>query len=313
MSMTDRPAAEVRDARPGAVIAAAGLTKAYGSQRGIVDVSFTVAAGEVFGFLGPNGAGKTTTIRLMLDLLRPTAGTVELFGLPPGDIAARRRVGYLPGDLRLYDRLTAREHARYFAHLRAMPDLGDAPELAERLGLEMDRPTRQLSRGNRQKVGVMLALMHRPELLILDEPTGGLDPLVQQTFNQILHETTDGGGTVFLSSHVLSEVQHVADRVGVIRDGRLMLTESVETLRIRASRRVEARFAAAPPADAFAGLEGASEISRDGDRVLFALHGEVDALLKRLADYHVAALDSHEADLEDVFLQMYSEGAADAA
>jgi beta-exotoxin I transport system ATP-binding protein len=288
------------------------VTKRYGSARGVDDLEFSIAPGEVFGFIGPNGAGKTTTIRLALDLIRPTAGRIELFGRPPGLPEARRRVGYVPGDLRLYDRMTGREHARHFASLRGMRGTGDAIALAERLELDLDRRVHDLSRGNRQKVGLVLALMHRPDLLVLDEPTSGLDPLVQQTFADLMRETARHGRTVFLSSHVLSEVQQVADRVGVLREGRLVVVESVETLRSRAFVRVEAAFASPPPSEAFAGIAGVRELERHGATVLFALEGEIDPLLKRLAAYHVRALDSHEADLEDLFLALYAREAGDA-
>jgi beta-exotoxin I transport system ATP-binding protein len=290
-----------------AVARTEGLTKYYGRARGIVDVDLVVEAGEVFGFLGPNGAGKTTTIRLMLDLIRPTRGRVELFGLDArrDGVEIRRRVGYLPGELRLYERLTVRELFRYFAHLRRMRGLGRAEPLAQRLELELDRPIGDLSKGNRQKAGLVQAFMHEPELVVLDEPTAGLDPLVQQTFYGLVRETTAAGRTIFLSSHVLSEVQHVADRVALVRDGRLELVESVERLRARARGRVEVTFAAPPPAAAFADVPGVRELGRRGDVVTLSLEGEFDPLLKALSRHRVVALDSHEADLEDVFLDLY--------
>ena len=297
------------------VIRAERLTKFYGRERGVVELDFEVERGEVFGFLGPNGAGKTTTIRLMLDLIRPSSGRVELFGADPRrDVALRRRIGYLPGDLRLYDRLTARELLAYFARLRRLDGLGSAPALAERLELELDRPLHALAKGNRQKVGLVQALMHRPDLLVLDEPTAGLDPLVQQTFYDLLAEAVADGATAFLSSHVLPEVQRVADRVALIREGRLVLVEEVESLRRRASAHVEATFAAPPPVGAFAGLPSVRELFRHGATVRFSLTGEADPLVKALARHRVLAIDSHEADLEDVFLSLFrDEDARDAA
>jgi beta-exotoxin I transport system ATP-binding protein len=291
-----------------AAIEAEALTKTYrGGARGVEDLSFRIAAGEVFGFLGPNGAGKSTTIRLMLDLIRPTSGRLEILGRDArrGGVAIRARTGYLPGDLRLYPRMTARDLVGYFAHLRRMPDTGDAQDLARRLDLDLDRPLRSLSRGNRQKVGLVQAFMHRPELLVLDEPTSGLDPLMQQAFAALTRETTDRGGTVFLSSHVLSEVQHVAHRVGVVREGRLELIDTVEALRARAATRVEVTFGAPPPDRAFEGLAGVRVLERSGPVVIMALDGSADALVKRLAGFEVIAIDSHEADLEDVFLGLY--------
>jgi len=298
-----------------AVARAEHLTKFYGRDRGVVDLDFEVDGGEVFGFLGPNGAGKTTTIRLMLDLIRPTRGRIELFGLEPHlDVALRRRIGYLPGDLRLYERLTARELLTYFANLRSMRGLGTTTVLADRLELELDRPIRALSKGNRQKVGLVQAFMHEPELLVLDEPTAGLDPLVQHTFYDLIDEAKAGGATVFLSSHVLPEVQHVADRVALVRDGRLVLVAAVDDLRARALTRVAVTFATLPSSSAFAGVAGAREIERSGRTILFSLEGEADALVKALARHRVVALDSHEADLEDIFLALYgNEETRDAA
>ena len=300
----------------GPAIEAEALTKTYrGGARGVEDLTFQIAHGEVFGFLGPNGAGKSTTIRMMLDLIRPTSGRLTILG---GDArrdgpAIRARMGYMPGDLRLYPRMTARELVGYFAHLRRMDDTGDADALAGRLDLDLDRPLRALSRGNRQKVGLVQAFMHRPELLVLDEPTSGLDPLVQQAFAGLARETVERGGTVFLSSHVLSEVQHVADRVGVVREGRLELIDTVESLRARAAQRVEVTFASTPADGALDGVPGVRVLERHGAVVLMALEGSIDALVKRLAHFEVLAIDSHEADLEDVFLGLYRSEAPNAA
>ena len=275
-------------------------------------VAFAVERGEVFGFLGPNGAGKTTTIRLLLDLIRPTAGRIDVFGLEArhNSLAIRRRLGYVPGDLRLYERLTGRELLGYFARLRGLDGIGDGERLAARLELDLDRRLGELSTGGRQKAGLVQAFMHRPELLVLDEPTSGLDPLVQQTFHELVRETADDGRTVFLSSHVLSEVQQLALRVAVLREGRVVLQETVEALRARAGKRVVAAFASAPPADAFAHVAGARELARRGATVTFALDGEADPLVKALARYEVRDLDVHEADLEDVFLDLYRSGDA---
>jgi ABC-2 type transport system ATP-binding protein len=298
-----------------AMIWAEGLTKFYGESRGVTELSFEVEAGEVFGFLGPNGAGKTTTIRLMLDLIRPSSGKLELFGLDvrKQSVAVRSRAGYLPGDLHLYERLTPREYLRYVAALRGLDGLGEGEALAERFELELERPIRALSKGNRQKVGLVQAFLHQPDLLLLDEPTSGLDPLVQQTFNELLREVVAEGRTVFLSSHILSEVQRLADRVAIIREGSLELVEAVDVLRARAFVRVEATFSTPPPQEAFANLPGVRELERRGPVVVLALEGAADPLIKALARYEVLALDSHEADLEDFFLALYREGSAGAS
>jgi ABC-2 type transport system ATP-binding protein len=219
----------------------------------------------------------------------------------------RRRIGYVPGDLRLYERLTARELIRFFASLRGRDDLGAAERLAGRLELELDRPIRSLSKGNRQKVGLVQALQHRPELLVLDEPTAGLDPFGQQLVHELLREAAAEGRTVFLSSHVLSEVQEVADRVAIVREGRIVLVEEVELLRARAFTRVRATFGVPPPPGAFAEVPGVRELERRGRVVVLALEGQADPLVKALARYEVVALDSREADLEDVFLGLYRE------
>jgi ABC-2 type transport system ATP-binding protein len=298
-----------------AMIWAEGLTKFYGESRGVTELSFEVEAGEVFGFLGPNGAGKTTTIRLMLDLIRPSSGKLELFGLDvrKQSVAVRSRAGYLPGDLHLYERLTPREYLRYVAALRGLDGLGEGEALAERFELELERPIRALSKGNRQKVGLVQAFLHQPDLLLLDEPTSGLDPLVQKTFNELLREVVAEGRTVFLSSHILSEVQRLADRVAIIREGSLELVEAVDVLRARAFVRVEATFSTPPPQEAFANLPGVRELERRGPVVVLALEGAADPLIKTLARYEVLALDSHEADLEDFFLTLYREGSASAS
>lgn len=297
-------------------VEADGLGKTYrGGARGVIDLTFRVEPGEVFGLLGPNGAGKSTTIRMMLDLIRPTTGTLRLLGRDPrrDGPRVRARTGYLPGDLRLYPRMTGAGIVGWAARLRRMTGTGDAAALAERLRLDLGRPVGDLSRGNRQKVGLVLAFMHRPDLLVLDEPTSGLDPLMQQEFAGLVRAATARGATVFLSSHVLSEVQHVADRVGVVRDGRLELVASVDDLRARAAQHVEVTFAAPPPPGAFGDVPGVREVRRDGAVVLMSLDGAADALVKRLARFEVLRIDSHEADLEDVFLGLYGAGGAGAA
>jgi beta-exotoxin I transport system ATP-binding protein len=294
-----------------AVIRADRLTKRYGGTTGVLDLTFELHAGEVLGFLGPNGAGKTTTIRLLLDLIRPTAGRIEVFGLDPRSNSReiRRRIGYLPGDLRLYERLTAGDHLRYASGLRGLKGTGDGEAIAHRLELELDRPVRSLSKGNRQKVGVLLALFHRPELVVLDEPTSGLDPLVQQVVYALLRERVADGGTVFFSSHVLAEVQEVAVRVAAVRVGRLELLDTIEALRTRAFTRVEVAFRAPPPPHALDDVPGVRELERRGATLVLALTGPADPLVKALARHEVLTLESREPDLEDVFLDLFRKDA----
>ena len=225
------------------VVSAENLTKTFGTHRGVSGLDFTVAAGEIFGFLGPNGAGKSTTIRLLTGL-HPTSGAATLFGSDPiaAAVDIHRRIGYLPGGLALHPRLTGRQHIDFAAHVRGMRDRDFLNELVSRFQVELERPTRTLSKGNRQKIGILLAVMHRPELVILDEPTSGLDPLMQNEFEHLMRELVSSGATVFLSSHELDEVQRVANRVAIIKEGRLIVTDTVDALRRDASRTIEFSF-----------------------------------------------------------------------
>lgn len=286
-----------------------GLTVRYGEARGIEEVDLVVHRGEVFGFLGPNGAGKTTTIRTLLDLLRPTRGSAEVHGFDShlDSIEVRRRVGYVSGDIELYERLTGREHLDWLAGLRGDVDEATRDALAERFQAQLDRPIKQLSRGNRQKIALVQAFMHRPELLILDEPTAGLDPLMQDEFIHLLRETVAEGRTVFLSSHDLDEVQHVADRIGIIREGRLIAMESVEELRRKAVRKVELVFTEPVPDSEFTGLTGVRSVSVEGNVVRLAIAGSPDDVVKAAARHTLVDLVSEPADLEEIFLGYYRE------
>ena len=301
------PPPEPSRARGSSTIALAGVTKRYRGGGGIEHVTLEVPSGEVFGFLGPNGAGKTTTIRLLLDLIRPDAGRISLFGLDArrDSVAIRRRVGYLPGDLALYERLTARELLTHFSHLRGGPPWASVASLAERFELELDRTIRSLSKGNRQKVGLVQALMGEPELLILDEPTSGLDPLVQQQVHKVIRETAADGRTVFLSSHVLSEVGRIADRVGLIRQGRVIAVKRVDELRGRPVHLVDVRFADDPPSGVLTGVPGVGRVEERGRDVHLELTGSFDPLVHELARHRVADLSIREPDLEELFLSFY--------
>jgi ABC-2 type transport system ATP-binding protein len=252
------------------LIDVAGLTKAYGRKRGIIEVSFAVAEGEVFGFLGPNGAGKTTTMRLLMAMLRPGAGSARIAGLDcwRQSVAVKRVVGYLPGELSLDPNLTGGQILAYFANLRGGVDRAQIDALIERLDLDPTRRFRQYSHGNKQKVGLIQAFMHRPRLLILDEPTSGLDPLNQHEFHRMVDEVRRDGRTVFLSSHILSEVEAVCDRVGIIRNGRLVRVGGVTELKGIRRHEVDLTFADVPPADAFRDLVGIERLEAlpDGRR-----------------------------------------------
>jgi ABC-2 type transport system ATP-binding protein len=289
------------------LITTEALAKSYGRRRGLAGLDLAVNQGEVYGFLGPNGAGKTTTIRILLDLIRPTSGRVEVFGTVPrnGGPALRRRIGYLPGDFTVLGGQSGRELLTHLGHLRGGVPAGRIDALAERFELDLSTRISKLSKGNRQKVGVVQAFMHEPELLILDEPTSGLDPIIQQRFLAIVAEAKAAGQTVFMSSHVLSEVQQSADRVGIIRDGRMVAVEAVETLRRRAVRRVVAVFDAPVPADVVAGLPDVTNVEVDGPILRCRLGGRADPLVKALARYTVASLTIEEPDLEELFLVHY--------
>ena len=288
------------------------LTKFYGGHRGIEDVTMAVEPGEVFGFLGPNGAGKTTTIRTLLDLLHPTRGTARIFGLDSrrDSVAIRARIGNLPGDFGYGNLSTGRQAASLVARLRGMGDLGRTESLAARFRADLERPLGQLSRGNRQKIGLILAFFHEPDLLILDEPTSGLDPLMQEEFMGLLREERKRGCAVFLSSHELDEVERVCDRVGIIRDGRLIAVERVADLLDRTPRRVSVEFAEDVDLHQLRACQGVDDVQVKGRRVTFRLLGSPDPVLKVLALHRVSDLEFARPSLEEVFLTYYEDGSS---
>ena len=292
-----------------------GLTKRFGDLVAVNDLDLTVNTGEIFGFLGPNGAGKSTLIKMLLDQLRASSGSATVLGreIHKESLEIRRRIGYLPGDLALYPKLTGRQIINYFAGIRGGVDMAYVAELAERLDADLSKRVSEYSTGNRQKVGLIQAFMHKPELLILDEPNAGLDPLVQQTFQAMLREVRDSGRTVFLSSHTLSEVERVADRVGIIRHGKLVVVERIDELKRRAIRRLEFEFAEPVPADIFSGLGLVHDIEIDGDHARISYEGSVNPILRAAIAYEVINLYSRDADLEEIFLTYYRESDGDAA
>jgi ABC-2 type transport system ATP-binding protein len=291
------------------VIVTSGLSKDYGAGRGLFGLDLEVGPGEVFGFLGPNGAGKSTTLRLLLDLIRPTSGSARVLGLDSrrGSVEIHRRVGFLPGDLALYPKLTGRAMLDYLAQLRGGVDRGVRESLVDRFAADLDRPVRQLSTGNRQKLGLIQAFMHEPELLILDEPIAGLDPLVQRSFHALLAEVSAQGRTVFLSSHTLSEIERVTHRLAILRDGRLVVVDSVENLRKVAMQRLEIEFAEAVDDAEFRAIAGVKEVRMSGNTVTVGFEGSADAVVKAAAAHEVRAIRPREDDLEDIFLRYYRE------
>ncbi len=297
-----------------AAIRTEGLTKYYGTGRGILDLDLEVAEGEIFGFLGPNGAGKTTTIRLLLDLIRPTRGRATVFGLDAqaASEAVRGLTGYLPGELALWPGLTGRQTLTYLGNLRGGVPAARIDELAARLDLDLTRKFREYSRGNKQKVGLVQAFMHRPRLLILDEPTSGLDPLNQQEFYRLLAEARAGGATVFLSSHILTEVEHSSDRVGIIREGRLVRVAAVGAVMAEGRRHVEVIFAGPPDGAVLAGLRalpGVAGVAVEGARLTCGVLGDLGPLIRWAAEQPVVNFSSQAPTLEDVFLDYYREPA----
>ena len=289
------------------VIETEKLTKFYGPHRGIVDVDLSVEEGEIYGFLGPNGAGKTTTIRLLLDLIRPTSGRASVFGIETtvDPVAIHRRVGYLPGEFALFDRLTGGETIEYFANLRGGVDPLYQADLVARFDLDPSRRFKEYSKGNKQKVGLVIALQHRPDLLVLDEPTSGLDPLVQQTFFALLRETVAEGRSAFLSSHILDEVERTCDRVAIVRDGRLVAVDRVEALRGLAHHEVDLRFAAPVPASAFASLPGVSDVVALDDRLTMRVTGSMAPIVEAAAGRGLIDFETREPSLEQTFLAQY--------
>ena len=285
------------------------LTKSYGGKRGIADVSFQVEEGEVFGFLGPNGAGKTTTIRLLMALLHPDSGTARIAGLDcwRQSVEIKRLVGYTPGEPALDPNLTGGQILEYFAHLRGGVDQSYLKQLVQRFDLDTSRKFRQYSTGNKRKVVVIQAFMHRPRLLILDEPTSGLDPLNQQEFDRMVKEARDEGRTVFLSSHVLSEVEKTCSRVGIIRDGSLVRIGGIAEVNAIKRYEITITFAEAVPAEAFKTLDGVVEVEalNQGLGLRLSMQGPADAVIKAAARYPVVSLTSHEPSLEEIFLRYY--------
>ncbi len=292
----------------GAIIEVQGLTKSYGSKRGITNVSFSVEEGEVFGFLGPNGAGKTTTIRTLMALLRADAGTARIAGLDCWEqsVEIKKLIGYVPGEPALDANLTGGQIFAYFAHLRGGVDQAYLKQLIDRLQLDPTRKFRQYSTGNKRKVVLIQAFMHHPRLLILDEPTSGLDPLNQQEFDKMVREARDAGSTVFLSSHILSEVEQTCTRVGIIREGQLVRVGGVAELKDIKRHEVTITFADAAPAEAFKALDGVEQVDALADHTLhLTVSGGLDAVIKAAAKYNIVTLTSHEPSLEDIFLRYY--------
>ena len=291
------------------VVETVSLTKRFGALTAVDDLDLSIAPGEIFGFLGPNGAGKTTTTRLVLDALRPTSGSVSVLGGTARDPEVRRRIGVLPADLHFDARLTGRDLFTYVGRLRGEDLAAEVDALCERFALDPGRRIDELSTGNKRKVGIVVAFAHNPELLVLDEPTSGLDPLMQEEFHDLVRERNAEGATVFLSSRVLAEVQEMADRVGLIGDGRLIEVRTVEELLRQHQQRLELELPEPAPADAFAGVTGVVDAEVTGTTVRLVIEGPVHPALARAAELRVARITSRQPDLEAVFLDVYRHSA----
>lgn len=309
-------AAETAPARPAitstgpAAVETHGLTKRYAHHLAVDQVDLRVETGQVFGYLGPNGAGKTTTIRMLTGLLRPSAGRVRILGT---DVTrdrdrAQRRIGYLPGTFVAYPDLTADEYLRFLARLRGDVSWSTTLTLAERLKLDLSRRISTMSHGNKQKVGIVQALMHRPSLAVFDEPTAGLDPLIQREFLDLVREIRDDGRTVFLSSHVMSEVEAVADTVGILRQGQLVVVAAVDTLKSRTRRRMDITFGATVPQDEITSLAGVTDVESRGNMLRVKVEGSTARLFEVAAPHQIERVVTHEPDLEEIFLSYYEEG-----
>jgi ABC-2 type transport system ATP-binding protein len=287
------------------------LSKDYGLGRGLFDLDLEVSPQEVFGYLGPNGAGKTTTIRCLMGMIRPTGGAAHIFGLDcrRDSVAVKRKVGYLPGDIPQFGSLRGKEVVAYLGGMRGGVDANNVRSIAERFDLDLNRRFREYSTGNKRKLGILLAFMHRPELLILDEPTSGLDPLNQQEFYALLREARDGGATAFLSSHILSEVEHICDRVGILRGGRLVNVAQLDELHHIRAHRVELEFApgTAVPEAAIRSAAGVENVAVDGQRVSCTVRGSFGPLFEAIRNSRLTDLVSTEPSLEEIFLSYYSE------
>jgi ABC-type multidrug transport system ATPase subunit len=296
-----------------AAIRTSKLSKDYGLGHGLFDLDLEVSAQEVFGYLGPNGAGKSTTIRCLMGMIQPTSGSAQIFGLDcqRDSVAVKRKVGYIPGDMPQFGSLHGKEVVAYLGGLRGGADPQLVRSIAERFDLDLGRRFREYSSGNKRKLGIVLAFMHRPELLILDEPTSGLDPLNQQEFYTLLREARDGGATVFLSSHILSEVEHVCDRVGIIRSGRLVNVAQLEELHNIRVHKVEIEFAleSVVPEEAIRSAAGIEDVVVADHRLSCTVKGSFAPILKALEGAAVTNLVSHEPSLEEIFLTFYKEEA----
>lgn len=292
----------------GEIIQTKNLTKFYGKNRGIKDVSITVNKGDIFGFLGPNGAGKSTTIRTIMDFIRPTSGSAIVFGMDchKDSVAIRKRIGYIPGDFGLYGNMTGWKFLEYFGKVRGGFDPAAAREYARRMDIKLDRRMKEYSRGMRQKVAIIQAFMNNPDLIIMDEPTNGLDPLVQQSFMDMLRDKADGGTTIFMSSHILSEVEKACNRVAIIKDGCIVAEEKVDELRKKSGKILEVKFAEPLKKEIFY-LPGITNVTSQNGTYRMTVTGNLEEILKEISAHKLADINIYQMTLEDIFMHYYEE------
>lgn len=292
----------------GKMIKTEGLTKAFGKKTAVENLNLEVKEGEVFGYLGPNGAGKSTTIKLLLNFINPTSGSARVLDQDPHTdiVDIMENTGYLPGEIHMYENLTGHEHLKYQASLRNNVDWNYVKKLAERFNADLSKKIKALSHGNKQKIAIIGAFMHKPKLLILDEPTTGLDPLVQREFYDLVSEVNQAGSTLFISSHILPEIERMCHRVGILREGKLIVTEDISTLKEKALRLLEVHFASPVNKSKFENIEGIQNITLEKDILHCSVAGSLDPLIKAISKYEVTNLITHEADLEQIFLNYYS-------
>ena len=283
------------------------LTKYYGKFKALSSLNLEVDTNTIYAFIGPNGAGKTTTIRTLLGMLNPTEGTVSVLGQQPiqKNIGMFNKIGYLPGELSMYDKLTGNELLKFFGNLKKITDWKYVNELVERLNCEPTKKIKTLSKGNKQKFGLVLAFMHKPELLILDEPTSGLDPFLQQTTIELVQESKNNGATVFLSSHIFSEIDKIAETVGFIKEGELIVEEELEVLKSNAVKTIEIDFKEAPPTDLFDTIENVQKIASETNSIKLNVTGSLDSVIKKISKFEVLNIISEEPSLEDLFMNYY--------
>jgi len=291
------------------IIETKNLTKTYGKSRGITDVNIRVNKGDIFGFLGPNGAGKSTTIRTLLDFIRPTSGSATIFGMDcqKDTVQIKKRIGYIPGDFGLFGNMTGWKYLEYFGKVRGGYDAGSAKAYAHRLDIKLDRKMKEYSRGMRQKVAIIQAFMNRPDLIVMDEPTSGLDPLVQQTFMDMVRERADDGTTIFMSSHVLSEVEKVCNRVAIIKEGKIATEEKVEDLRKKSGNVLQVKFVDEVNPEIFR-IPGVINPVRQNGHIRMTVSGNMEAVLGEVSRHKVAEITIHPMTLEEIFMHYYEGG-----